>query len=75
MTRPSIAVVEAVAKREGVGARDLDCILADAVDPTALDVLFDPSLSDRTELTARFPYCGYDVTVRADRSVTLEPID
>lgn len=72
--RPSIAVVEAVAAKEGTRPRDLECLLADTIDPVALDTLFHPTPGDRerTEGHVRFRYCGYLVTVRSDRTVEVE---
>jgi hypothetical protein len=75
MTPPSIAVVEAVAECEGVEPRDLDCVLAEAIDPTALDELFESPFTDGDDSAAfvRFDYCGYVVTVRSNRTVEVEP--
>ncbi|MCU4740179.1 hypothetical protein OB955_02925 [Halobacteria archaeon AArc-m2/3/4] len=75
---PSQAVVRAVADAEDVPAADLSPPeyepLYDAVDPAALDALFEPThsgLSQRTG-TVTFPFCGYTVTVSSDGAVTLE---
>jgi hypothetical protein len=60
---PATAVVEAVADHEGVAPTDLPP-LADAVDPESLDAVVDDG-------RLSFEYCGYDVTVHADGSVSL----
>lgn len=75
---PSRAVVEAVAEAEGVSPAELLPPeyepLGAVVDPDALDALF----ADRSNGTTRpsgnvsFPYCGYEVTVERDGTVTLE---
>lgn len=69
----SLAVVEAVATREGVPVSDLPP-LAEVVDPDALDGLFAPSLGGTTRLGGRvtFEYCGYHVVVNASGDVTVE---
>ncbi|MBV0902800.1 HalOD1 output domain-containing protein [Haloarcula salina] len=66
---PSQAVVEAVAKAEGVGPRELSPPLAYVVDPDALDSLFDRS---KTDGVVRFRYCGYTVSVLASGSVDVQ---
>lgn len=71
--RLSIRVVETVANEEGVPATDLDCLLADAIDPQALDDLFSDRTGDSaTTGSVRFSYCGYAVTVTANGTVTVE---
>lgn len=68
---PSIAVVEAVAAREGVDPRVLDPPLNEVVDGDALNSLFDDGLA-AAEGSVSFTFCGYDVTVDADGDVALE---
>ena len=73
VTRPSIRVVEAVAEKEGVPATELDCLLAEELDPQALDCLFHSQLSGSgTTGYVRFSYCGYTVVVEADGTVEVE---
>ncbi|MFU8868391.1 HalOD1 output domain-containing protein [Natronococcus sp.] len=71
---PSLRVVETVANAEGVDPTELEPPLYDAVDPNAIDDLFAattaPNASRNGQLT--FRYRGYDVTVRADGTVSLE---
>ena len=71
---PSLRVVEAVADAEGVDPFDLEAPLYDAIDPTALDRLFEPTARGETERQGQvtFEFCGYDVTVRSDGSVSIE---
>lgn len=75
---PSQAVVTAVADAEDVPVEELRPPeyqpLHETVDPQALDELFGPK-SDGTFRgpgEVSFPFCGYDVTVESDGSVTLE---
>ncbi|RKD97791.1 HalOD1 output domain-containing protein [Halopiger aswanensis] len=78
---PSRAVVEAVADAEGVAPTELRPPeyepLHAAVDPEALDSLFDERAngSPRSHGSTSFHYCGYRVTVAADSSVSLEPLE
>ena len=75
---PSQTVVTAVADAEDVPVEEL-CPpdyqpLHDVIDPQALDELFEPK-SDGTFRgpgEVSFTFCGYDVTVESDGSVTLE---
>ena len=65
----SVAVVEAVADREGVGAEDLPEPLYKSLNPEALDALFRDS---RGQVT--FEYLGYLVTARSTGEVDLEQL-
>ena len=71
-TSPSEAVIDAVANAEGVEPTDLRP-LYDALDPDALDSLFQPrghaSRSTRGQIT--FEYHGYEVHVDESGQVTL----
>ncbi|MFB9806943.1 HalOD1 output domain-containing protein [Haladaptatus pallidirubidus] len=49
--------------------------LYDVVNPDALDKLFAPTRKTERHGTVTFKYCGFQVTVNADRTVELEPID
>lgn len=61
-------IVGEVARLEGVEATDLPP-LNDVCDPDALSVLVDsPAHSD---LTVKFTYCGYRVTVNSDDRVSV----
>lgn len=67
-TEPSVRVVEAVAAAQRIDP--LECPpLYRSVDPEALDGLF----TGRTGTSSRvsFEYAGYDVTIDADRRVSL----
>ena len=72
---PSVAVVEAVAAEEDVPQEELDCILADVIDPGALDTLFTPKANDSHDTPSRiqFGYCGYTVTVRTSGEIVVRP--
>ncbi|ELY47095.1 HalOD1 output domain-containing protein [Natronorubrum bangense] len=75
---PSQAVVEAIAEAEDVPTRQVRPptyeSLHAAVDPEALDRLFAPRAdgTPRAGGQVSFPFCGYDVTVEQNGSVTLE---
>lgn len=72
----SIRVVEAVAEREGIDPLELSPPLHDAIDPTALDALFESTGSGpRTAGTVSFTYRGYRVHVESDGRITLETED
>ena len=78
---PSRTVIEAVAEAEGIPPEELRPptyeSLHAVVDPEALDTLF-ATRADGTPRSAgevRFPFCGYEVTVEADGSITLAEPD
>jgi len=65
----SVTVVEAVADAEGVDPIDLLTPLADAVDPDALDVIFQNGTG-----RVSFDYSGYEVTVDAEGTVSVSAL-
>ena len=70
---PSLAVVEAVAARQGVDPMALERTLFEAIDPDALDRLVrsaaeEPSYSP---FSVSFRYYGYGVVVSSDSAVDL----
>ncbi|WP_226007990.1 HalOD1 output domain-containing protein [Natrinema salinisoli] len=70
---PSLAVVEAVAAKNGVDPTDLECRLADVIDPIALDKLFEPtSKHERRSGVVKFRFCERDVIVWADGNVEVK---
>ncbi|ELY44526.1 HalOD1 output domain-containing protein [Natronorubrum sulfidifaciens] len=75
---PSQAVIEAIAEAEGIPTKQLRPptyeSLHAAVDPEALDLLFVPRAdgTPRAGGQVSFPFCGYDVTVEPNGSITLE---
>ena len=75
----ALAVVDAVADREGVDAVDLDPPLSDVVDPDGLERLFrvDAAGNRRVRGHVTFPYGAYRVTVTSDGEVevTSSPAD
>ncbi|MFC3959248.1 HalOD1 output domain-containing protein [Halovivax cerinus] len=77
MTIPvSLEVVRTIAEREEIDPATLDPPLHDAVDPDALDAVFESTPgADRTDGQIRFEYAGYAVTVFADHSVSVEASD
>lgn len=70
----SIRVVEAVAARDGADPLELSPPLYEAINPTALDALFEPTSSGkRATGTVSFTYRGHRVRVDSDGQVSLEP--
>ena len=68
---PSTAVVAAVAEARGTDPIDLDCRLADAVDPDALDRLYgDDRIDASTTPELEFDLGGCSVTVHGDGSAS-----
>lgn len=69
---PSVteSVVEAVADADGVGPEELAPPLYDAIDPDALERLLATAPGTRRVV---FTYNGYEVTVRGDGSVAIDP--
>ncbi|WP_290819322.1 HalOD1 output domain-containing protein [Halovivax sp.] len=65
----SLRIVEAVAEREGTDPLELTEPLYDAVDPDALDALFE-GLADDASLT--FAYHGYRITVDGAGEIVLD---
>jgi hypothetical protein len=76
-TEPSIVVLiqAAIAARDGPDTSECPP-LYDAIDPDALEKLFAPlSRGGERRGKVMFEYCGYRVTVHADRTVEIDPID
>lgn len=67
------AVVEAVAAAEGVEPDELEPTLHEAIDPEALDALFQGRPA--TTWLVRFEYHGYIVSITDRGEITLERID
>lgn len=65
----STTIIEALATLKGESPLEMDVRLADAVDPDALEQLFDPSPDDVGYLA--FPLDGYLVSVRSNGEVTF----
>ncbi|MFW6318289.1 MAG: HalOD1 output domain-containing protein [Halorubrum sp.] len=69
-TSTTVSVVRAVAEAESVSPGELP-VLADFIDPEAIDGLFDADLAvGRSGVRLSFDYCGYTVEV-TDDLVTL----
>lgn len=77
---PSQAVIEAVAEAEDVPPSELHPPqyepLHAVIDPEALDALFARRSTGEPRPRGKisFPFCGYDVTIERDGTVTLEEI-
>jgi hypothetical protein len=75
LSRATRLVVEAVATVRGVDPVDLDVPLFEAVDPDALDTLFE---SDVPDLQVTFRYHGHDIVLTRgaitvdDRSLVID---
>ncbi|MEY7852218.1 HalOD1 output domain-containing protein [Natrarchaeobius sp. A-rgal3] len=70
----SLAVVEAIAKREGIPPEELQPPLHGAIDTDALDSLFHPVDAERLPSAVEFTYNGYTVHVDGSGEITLEPV-
>lgn len=71
-SRPSMAVVTAVAKREGIDPGELRPPLWESIDPEALDRLFHDAQRD---VTVEFEYRSYTVRIDETGAVTLREPD
>lgn len=68
-----MAIVELIARCEGVDPTDIDRPLNEVVDTDALDRLFDPgSGPGQFGGEVSFRYCGYAVTVDGRRRIVIE---
>ena len=66
----SRAVIEAVASEKDTEPEDLPETLHEVIDPDALDRLF--AGKNSTDGLVMFSFCGFNVTVTADRDVILD---
>lgn len=71
----SRTVVETVAEASGVAPMEIDQPLYEAVDPDALDRLFEPADEAVVGGQVIFSYAGYEVTVTARGDVCVCPQD
>ncbi len=72
-TRPTTAVIEAIAEHEGVDPLDLEQPLAEVVDTDALDSILDHVAAnpESSDITVRFSYNGCRVRVSDDGTVAV----
>lgn len=71
-TPPSVRVVEAVAREEGVPPTELSPTLMTAIDPDALDTLFEREAESSPEpVEIEFEYRGYVVRVRNGQTMDV----
>jgi hypothetical protein len=71
----SRTVVEVVAQAEGVNATALRTPLYEAVDPEALDALFEQSATaPEPRIRVEFEYHDYRVRVETDCTVIVDPV-
>lgn len=72
----SMAVVSAVSAVEGVETHCLPELLYDRVNPDALDSFaFVDQITDPSEFSLSFPFCGYSVTVFPDVVIVISEGD
>lgn len=74
-THPPLShtVIEVVADAENVDPIDLDTPLYEAIDPDALNAVFEPAAdSPRPHGSITFEYFGHTVVVTSDGTVTVE---
>jgi hypothetical protein len=70
--KPSELVVHLIADLEGVDPVELSPPLYSALDPDALDALFDPVTAESpTTGQVCFEYCGYEIRVDSAGEVTI----
>lgn len=79
-TSTSKQVIEAIADRNNVDPLDLETPLCNAIDPDALNSLFEPAFGDGLRSgKVQFEHSGYRVTVISDSetdiSIDLSPVD
>lgn len=67
----SVVVVEALAEAKGISPLDIEEPLYAAVDPDALDALFDAGGTVLTDGRIQFTAAGYEVTVTTRGDVTV----
>lgn len=65
---PAMAVLEAVAERDGIDPSELDTPLYSAIDPDALDCLLDAG----ADVTVTFEYENHTVTASGDGRVVVD---
>lgn len=69
---PSQTIIERVAQAENADPLDLELPLYEAIDPDALDALFEPTNEGlRSNGQIIFDYHGHTVVVASDGTVTL----
>jgi len=73
-TQPTQAVIKAVAEAENLDPIDLNSPLYDAINPEALNSLFDSHAGKETQPNGKviFEFHGYVVIVTSDGNVVLE---
>lgn len=73
---PSLAVVEAVAREEGIDPIELTPTLNSVVDPDALDALFSPTDAESLRsCRVEFEYHGYRVTISGTGDIRVSASD
>lgn len=74
--RPSMAVVKAIAAITGRPQDELEPLFY-AIDPEALDSLFQPAVEGehRGDVDVSFTYHGYEVTVHSYGIVDVRPVE
>jgi hypothetical protein len=72
-TRPTTAVIEAIAEHEGLDPLDLDQPLYEVIDTDALDSIIGEGKDGLSEVTVQFSYNGCRVHATSDGSVEVNP--
>lgn len=67
----AVTIIEGLATLEGTSPLELDVQLSEAIDPDALEELFDPSPEDVGRLV--FPLDEYLVSVRSNGEIAFHP--
>jgi hypothetical protein len=71
----SVTITEAVARAKGVASDELDARLFDAIDPDALERLFDPTDRSTHEAEVRFHIDGNSVVVQNTGDIFVRPLE
>jgi hypothetical protein len=74
-TQPSIAVVEALAEAKGIEPVEMGETLYEAVDPDALDRLFDDCADDEVTGRVVFELGAHEVTVQSNGDILVRQVD
>lgn len=77
LNRTTNTIVSSVAEAKGVSPGELDPPLYDAVDPDALERLFETGgpPGEPPSVVVRFTYCGFDVRVTASTVSVSEAVE
>lgn len=67
----TVAIAEAVARAKGISPSQLKPRVYDAIDPEALEQLFQSGSASPYEAEVRFPMAGYTVVVKSNGEIVV----